>query len=86
MSFIVNPGGGTGFADQGEESVIAGATGDTVTFNVTATDPIPILLYTSWAAGAYIDLASIAISGFDVVFPVEVPVGGGQYGWAYVEA
>ena len=78
--------GGSGFADQDVETVIAGAVDFDVTFNVTATSPIPIILYTSWAAGAYIDVTTISTTGFTVIFPVECPPGGGEFGWAYVEA
>lgn len=78
--------GGSGFADQGEQAILAGATNKAITFNVVATDPIPILLYISWAAGAYIDVTTITVNGFTVEFPVECPVGGGVVGWAYVEA
>ena len=76
---------GSGFADQGEQAILAGDVSKAIVFNVTATDPIPILLYATWPAGAYIDPASITTTGFTVHFPVECPVGGGTIGWAYVE-
>lgn len=76
--------GGSGFADQGREAVLAGATSATITFNVAGTDPIPVILYTTWASGAYI--SAISPTGITVELPVEVPVGGGTIGWAYVEA
>ena len=76
--------GGGGFADQGRATVVATDTFVDIVFNVAGTDPIPTVLYTTWGSPWY--PTNITATGFRANFLVEVPVGGGTVGWAYVEA
>ena len=82
--YTAGSGSGSGFADQGRATVVAGDTFKDIVFNTAGTDPIPTVLYTTWGTPWY--PSNITTLGFRANFMVEVPVGGGTVGWAYVGA